>query len=82
MKEQIYNKLMHDLEPGSLEVIDESYKHEGHPGNTMNGESHFVVLISKDCFEPGIAVLDAHKIIYKILKQEIKQIHALSIRFI
>jgi stress-induced morphogen len=63
-----------------LEVIDESHKHLGHAGNTMNGESHFVVLISRSAFVNGMSMLDAHKKVYDILSAEMSQIHSLSIK--
>ena len=71
------------LKPVSLEIINESSKHSGHPGmagtdNTQ--ESHFEVNIVADCFE-GLKLVQRHRMIYTMLSKEMEPggIHALSI---
>ena len=67
------------LEPSRLEIIDESEKHEGHAGYKAGGNSHFKIIISSTAFTDK-PLLQCHKMIYKILEQEMQeQIHALTI---
>ena len=75
----IRKKLMNDLKPTSLEVIDESHLHAGHVGSRPEGETHFRVKIVSNCFS-GLTRVQAQRLVYSILSDEMTiQIHALSI---
>ena len=83
MKERIENKLNQNIKIDDLEVINESYLHAGH----MEGggdETHFRIKIKSDDFK-GKSLVEAHRMINEILKEDIKKeggIHALSIKII
>ena len=67
------------LEPESLEVLDESAQHTGHPG-ARGGGGHFrLVIVSKAfCGKPGQV---RHRMVYDALAPLMKKdIHALSIK--
>ena len=77
MQNKILQKLQ-VLEPTLLEVKDVSHHHAGHSGWREGGESHFNIAISSKEFE-GLSRLESHKLIHKILAEELKEIHALQI---
>jgi len=79
MYHKIREKLEQSLKPKHLEIIDESYKHEGHAGAREGGETHFAVTIVSSQFA-GLSRLARHKLVQEILKEEMaSRIHALSI---
>ena len=80
MAEIIERKLQDDLMPVELEVVDESHKHAGHEGvKGYDGATHFKVKIISDNFI-GKSLLERHRLVYKVLDEEIKtSIHALAI---
>ncbi len=78
MQERIYTILQQEFQPTELEVINESYKHQGHAGYSENGDSHFRVVISSSSLS-GLTKLQAHRAIYKALGGVMERIHALSI---
>ena len=80
MKEKIIDKLQ-VLEPKLIDVKDVSFYHKGHNGWKEGGETHFELLISSDKFK-GLLKLECHKLIYKILAEEMKSIHALAIKLV
>jgi BolA protein len=80
MKQTLTTKLTKTLSPTFLEVIDESHLHKGHMGSRPEGETHFRVIIKSDIFKDK-KILDCHKMVYEILKDEMKnKIHALAIK--
>ena len=79
MQDRITEKLTEALEPSYLQVINESHLHKGHAGDDGSGESHFSIAI-KSCSLDGIGKVQKHQKIYSILREEMKVIHALSIR--
>ena len=79
IKNQIIQKLQNSLSPEKIEVIDESHKHQGHAGNHLSSQSHFILKISAKIFD-NKTKLESHKLIHNILKQEISQIHSLVIK--
>ena len=80
MKQNLTTKLTKTLSPTFLEVIDESHLHKGHMGSRPEGETHFRVIIKSDIFKDK-KILDCHKMVYEILKDEMKnKIHALAIK--
>lgn len=74
-------KLHKALDIQSLEIINESHLHKGHAGDDGSGDSHFSIHIAAGDFS-GLTTLNCHKLIYKILSDEMKSIHALSIKVI
>lgn len=72
-------KLSAAFAPSSLEVIDESHRHEGHAGARPGGQTHFRVRIVADAFR-GKSRLDRHRAINQALAAEIAGgVHALAI---
>tara|TARA_B110000967_G_scaffold201268_1_gene238325 strand:+ start:379 stop:642 length:264 start_codon:yes stop_codon:yes gene_type:complete len=68
------------LNPTKLDIVDESYLHKGHTGNTGGG--HFNLTIISEVFK-NKSTMERHRIIYTALKDLIpKDIHALSIKAI
>jgi BolA protein len=67
------------LEPLSLDIVDESAKHEGHAGARPEGETHWRVSIVSPRFagQPAVA---RHRMVYQALGELIHNpIHALAI---
>jgi len=83
----IKEKLTEKFNPSHLEVIDESHKHAGHAGAKAHadehgsGESHFQVNISADAFE-GLSRLARHRAVMDLISEEMKTVHALSLKFV
>lgn len=78
-KQRILEKLTAAFSPQSLEVVDESHKHEGHAGHRPGGETHFRVYIVSDAFK-GKTRLDRHRLINETLAGELAgRVHALAI---
>ena len=80
--EIIKSRITTQLNPASLQVIDESAQHIGHPG-AAGGGGHFRVKISADAFKSASRV-SQHREIYSLLQDLIdsKKIHALAIEII
>jgi stress-induced morphogen len=79
VREQIEKKLQQCLKPSFLQVIDESERHEGHPGKPLRQETHFRVLVISSSFE-GLSLRDRHRKVYQLLKQELEDVvHALQL---
>jgi len=67
------------LQPQSLQVEDESWKHAGHAGAKESGGGHFVVHIASAHFS-GLSRSQCHRMIYRALGELFPaDIHALSI---
>jgi BolA protein len=67
------------LEPQSIELLDESGLHAGHPG-AAGGGSHFRLAIASPHFQ-GKSVQERHRMVYAALGALMgSRIHALSIR--
>lgn len=80
LSNRITEKVRIALSPDELKVINESHLHAGHqPQFNGSGETHIrIKVISKQFI--GMNLLSRHKIIYELLKVEIKdELHALSI---
>ena len=82
-KELLTQRLQEALQPTTLEVLDESYKHDGHAGsNGLGYGTHFRVRIGAKQFE-GKNRVACHRLVYAALKQEIDAgLHALAIDII
>jgi stress-induced morphogen len=76
---QIQEKLL-SLNPSSLDIIDETYKHANHLDSNAR-ETHFKIIIISNVFQ-GMSQIQIHRLIYKLLDFEMKSniIHALTIR--
>lgn len=74
----IRERLEQSLKPKSLEVIDESHLHVGHPG-ARDGRGHFRVHIVSAVFH-GLPRLARHRRVYAALGELMQtDIHALTI---
>jgi BolA protein len=79
VKTTIQEKLAVAFAPQSLEVIDESHRHEGHTGHRPDGETHFRVFIVAEAFR-GKSRLDRHRLINAAVAAELQSgVHALAI---
>ncbi len=78
--QQLEQRLRDKLQPITLEVIDESYKHNGHAGANGTGfGSHFRVRITSHLFTGKSPVL-RHRLVYDALQDFMDQgLHALAI---
>jgi BolA protein len=75
----ITNKLTEAFAPESLQVIDESHRHEGHAGHRPGGETHFRVHIVSEAFR-GKSRIERHRMINATLTAELAdRVHALAI---
>jgi len=78
-KALIHQRLQDAFDPTSLEVIDDSAKHAGHPGSAEGG-GHFTVIIEASCFDEKTRIA-IHREIYQTLHDLIPhEIHALGIK--
>ncbi|WP_144061290.1 BolA family protein [Hyphomicrobium denitrificans] len=72
-------KLMVELRPTRLDVINESELHAGHKSSPGTGESHFRILIVSGAFA-GKSRVERHRIVNDLLKDEIRgDVHALAL---
>ena len=79
VKARIAEKLTAALAPQSLDVEDESHRHEGHAGHRPGGETHFRVHIVSEAFR-GKSRVERHRMINQILSAELAGgVHALAI---
>jgi BolA protein len=77
--DHIAKKLTEALTPQSLNVVDESHKHEGHAGHRPGGQTHFRVYIVAQAFK-GKPRIERHRMINGILVDELAGgVHALAI---
>jgi BolA protein len=81
MAEKIKEKLTASFSPDRLIVRNESYLHSGHAGDDGSGESHFAIEIEAGFFKDKNRVA-RERAVYQALSEEMKHIHALSIKFI
>jgi BolA protein len=75
-------ELLTQLEPFSLEVEDESYKHSNHYEDKIASiyPSHIKISITSSIFD-GLSTLKRHKLINEALKPAfLKGLHAASIK--
>ena len=74
MQQIIQQKLETAFSPEFLEVENETHMHNVPP----DAESHFKVTVVTNEFE-GLMLIKRHRLVNKVLEQEIKQIHALAL---
>jgi BolA protein len=78
-RDLITEKLTKAFAPQSLDVVDESHKHEGHAGHRPGGETHFRVYIVSEAFK-GKSRLERHRMVNQALSGELAAgVHALAI---
>ncbi len=77
---QLEQRLRERLQPLTLEVIDESYQHQGHAGANSSGfGSHFRVRVTSQIFT-GKSAVQRHRLVYDALQDFMDQgLHALAI---
>lgn len=76
----IEKKLNRALSPLSLEIVDDSSRHAGHPGSMAAGESHFSIKIVSSAFH-GKSRIERQRMVYEILADEMDGgIHALAMK--
>ncbi len=77
---QLEQRLRETLQPLALEVLDESFQHNGHAGaNGTGAGTHFRVRITSPLFTGKSAVM-RHRLVYDALQDFIDQgLHALAI---
>jgi len=79
IRDAIQEKLARAFAPLSLDVIDESSRHEGHAGHREGGETHFRVHIVSEAFQ-GKSRIERHRMVNGTLAAELKGgVHALAI---
>lgn len=80
VRQQIENRLEHQLTPEKLDVIDESHHHAGHqPGFDGSGGTHIRIRIVAGAFK-GQSRLARHRTINALLAEEIAAgLHAIAI---
>ena len=77
---QLQARLLEQLAPTHIEVIDESYQHHGHAGANGTGfGSHFRVRITSPRFT-GLNRVARHRLVYDALQDFMDQgLHALAL---
>ena len=78
MENRIKTKITEKLAPLALEVENQSALHAGHAGDDGSGESHFHLMVVSEAFG-GMSRVARHRMIFEILAEEMKTVHALSI---
>lgn len=81
MEEKIIEKLEAAFTPSHLVVKNKSHLHAGHAGDDGSGESHFHIEIQSHAFD-GMSLVARERAIYDALSDEMKVIHALSIKIL
>jgi BolA protein len=78
--QQIRDRIQQRLNPGCLEVIDESASHDGHAGANGSGlGTHFRVRLGGPALEK-LTRLARHRLVYDAVQDLMQQgIHALAI---
>ena len=81
MYQLIEQKITHAFNPSYFKLIDESHLHQGHSGHNGRGESHFSLTLCSEKFK-DLNTLQQHKLVYQTLAEELKKIHALTLKTI
>ena len=75
---EIQSKLNKELELEDIEIVDNSHKHKGH--KFYSEEKYHLKLKIKSAYLNSITRISAHKLIMRILKEDLQnKIHALEI---
>ena len=81
-KSKISKKLRETFSPEFLKVIDESENHRGHSGFIEGQQTHFKIQIASDIFEEMSRIKREREIHKALGKEIIRNIHAISIKFL
>ena len=74
----ICEKINKEFDVENIEIIDNSYKHKGH--KFFSPEKYHIHLKVKSLYLNSISRVTSHKMIMKVLKDDLKtKIHALEI---
>ena len=74
----ICEKINKEFDVENIEIIDNSYKHKGH--KFFSPEKYHIRLKVKSLYLNSISRVTSHKMIMKVLKDDLKtKIHALEI---
>ena len=77
---ELLRRLNSELNPASIDLIDDSEQHRGHGGYNPAGESHFTLKIQSAAFA-GKNRVERQRMIYTALGDLMEgRVHALSIR--
>lgn len=77
---EIEKRLLAELSPSALNVINDSASHHGHVGDDGSGESHFTVEIECAAFE-GQSRLNRQRMVNKALGDLMQEkVHAMAIK--
>jgi len=79
MKIKIEQLLKNKLAASIVEVIDDSERHRGHKEAMQSGGGHFSILVVSDQFD-GKRLVERHRLVYEVLKDLKRDIHALAIK--
>ena len=80
LKYIILDKIKQNIVCENVEVNNKSHLHQHHAQSPKNNNSHFEVIISSSELKK-LKIVDAHKKIYIILNEEMKNIiHSLEIK--
>lgn len=77
IQDALKNKIESALSPVVLTIENESHKHS----SGLGAESHFKVLVVSDAFK-GVSRVERQRVVFDLLAQEMKVIHALSLRLL
>ena len=83
LADRMAERLRAQLQPSALEVLDESWQHEGHPGANGTGfGTHFRVRIASPLFT-GLTRVRQHRLVYDALQDFIDRgAHAIAIEIV
>ena len=81
LEQRMYKKLIAEIQPERLIVTNESHLHRGHAGDDGSGESHFKVEMVAESLK-DLSYVQRERAVHQALTEEMKAIHALSIKFI
>lgn len=76
--QKIEKKINDAINVHYISVIDESGDHAGHHFVSQSATSHIKLIVVSNDFQ-NMSSLARHKLIHKILEEEIKLIHAISL---
>lgn len=80
--EKIESILKQTFQPSTLEVVDFTMEHMGHPGQGGGSETHIRIKIKAEEFQDS-SLLTAHRKIQDAVKDEFEEgLHALEIQVI
>jgi BolA protein len=75
IEQSIKEKLNKEYNPNLFDLENESHKH----ASKLGSESHFRVLMVSESFQ-GMKRIDRSRNVHRVLEDELKSIHALSLR--